>query len=279
MVLGVFDKQHKLLRQKSIKTLSPSETMPEIIDFFKGEEIESLGLASFGPVDLNKNSKTYGCITSTPKLAWRNFPILPLLKDALKVPCYIDTDVNASALAEATMGAAKGLKNCVYITIGTGIGAGILSGGNLVHGLQHPEMGHVLLARHKADPMEKGVCPYHDCCAESLASGPSMQKRWGTPAENIEDTHIAWEIEAYYIAQLCAQALLTLSTERIVLGGGVMHREILFPLIRKFVREIVGSYIVSDALSHEGIQKFIVPPMLYPISGLVGASLLAERKL
>lgn len=277
MVMGIADENMNILRSYSCPTRTPEDTVKDILSFFENEDISAMGIATFGPVDLHPHSPTYGCITSTPKLAWRNYPLLKTLQDTLKVPCSIDTDVNAAALAEATFGAAKGLKNCLYITVGTGIGGGLLCEGKLVHGLMHPEWGHVLLARREDDPMQRGVCPYHANCAEGLASGPSMQTRWNLPASEMPDEHRAWDLEAYYIAQLCLTALMTVSSERIILGGGVMNRTTIFPLIRKHLSQLLGGYLVSEKM--QDLDTLICPPALAPNSGLLGGALLAKNAL
>ena len=169
MVLAVADENLNILCRESLPTLTPEETMPKMIAFFKEHPVDALGIGSFGPLDLNEESKTYGYITKTPKLSWCDYPLLPEFEKALQVPCMLDTDVNAAALCEAELGAAKGLKNCVYVTIGTGIGAGVYCEGNLVHGLMHPEWGHFLLAPRADDPAPEGFCPYHKGCLEGLA--------------------------------------------------------------------------------------------------------------
>ena len=190
--------------------------MPLLIGFFKDKGIEALGIGTFGPVDLKKESPSYGYITTTPKLAWQNHPLLPQLQDALGVPCEIDTDVNAAALAEYTWGAAKGLGSCLYVTVGTGIGGGLVIENNLVHGLMHPEFGHMLMRPIPEDIMPEGICPFHTGCLEGLACGPAIEKRWGVSAKELPRDHIAWSIEAGYLAQMCANAVVCLSPEQIL---------------------------------------------------------------
>ncbi len=277
MVMGICDENMNILRSSSCATRMPEETMKDILAFFEGEKLDAMGIATFGPVDLHPESETYGYITNTPKLAWRNFPLLKTIQDALQVPCAIDTDVNAAALAEARYGVAKGLNNCLYLTVGTGIGGGLLCEGKLVHGMIHPEWGHLMLARREDDPLTRGVCPYHLICAEGLASGPSMQTRWGMPASELPDDHRGWDLQAYYLAQVCVAALMTVSTERIILGGGVMHRETLFPLVRQHVTQMLGGYLASPLV--DDMDSLICPPALYPNSGLIGGALLAKQLL
>lgn len=275
MVLGVFDGSLKPLNQISLPTLTPEETIPQMIDYLKEQKVDALGIASFGPINLRAASRDYGVILSTPKLAWQRYPLLSTFEEALGVPCGIDTDVNAAALAESKMGAAKGLLNCLYLTIGTGIGGGLYSEGQLVHGLMHPEWGHVLVSRHEDDPMLHGVCPYHPNCVEGFASGPAMQARWGMPAKDLPDDHRAWDLEAYYLGQLCAIAVMTVSPEKILLGGGVMHRTSLLPKVREQMLKLVNGYIDPNLFSD--MEDYITSPALWPDSGLIGAALLAKK--
>jgi len=273
MVMAVMDENMNILARETIPTRTPDETMPEMIAFFKKHEIDALGIGCFGPLDLRKESPTYGYITVTPKLAWCNYPLVPEFEKALKVPCFIDTDVNAAALCEAEMGAGKGLKNCVYVTIGTGVGAGVVCEGNLVHGLMHPEWGHFLLSPHQDDPTPEGFCPYHKGCVEGLIAGPAIEKRWGISAKELAPDHPAWKLEAHYLAQMCVSALMMISTEKIILGGGVMGQSHLFPMVRKEVMDMLGGYIhcLKDA------DDLIVPPACFPDSGLLGSGLLAKK--
>ncbi len=278
MVLGIFDEQGNKIKQQSLPTVSPEETVPRIIAFFTENRVDALGIASFGPVDLHPDSTTYGSITSTPKVKWQNYNLLSALSGALQVPCAFDTDVNAAALAEAQLGAAKGMTDAVYITIGTGIGGGVLSGGNLVHGLLHPEIGHILLRPHPDDPNPKGVCPYHDGCLEGLAAGPAIAARVQGDAKALPDDHPTFAIEAYYLAQMCVNLILLLSPQRIILGGGVMQRKVLYPMIQAETQKLLNGYVQSPAvLAH--IEDYIVPPALFPVSGLVGAYLLGRSVL
>jgi len=275
MVLGVFDETLTQQSYAALPTLIPEQTIPAVLEFFEQNRVDALGIASFGPVNLRTCSDSYGTILNTPKLAWQRYPLLEELKGALGVPCAIDTDVNAAALAECTHGAAKGLLNCLYLTIGTGIGGGLFCEGQLVHGLMHPEWGHMLIARHEDDPLLNGVCPYHPNCAEGFASGPSIQTRWGIPAKDLPPDHRGWELEAFYLGQLCVNALMTVSPEVIILGGGVMHQESLLPMVRQTVPKLVNGYIDAEQLP--SMEEFIKAPALWPDSGLVGAALLAKK--
>ena len=278
MVLAVYDEVGQELDKLTLPTRDPAETVPPMQAFFAKHSIDALGIGSFGPLSLRPEDADYGAITSTPKPGWRNYPLLQALRGDRDIPCAIDTDVNAAVLAEAELGAAKGLTDAVYITVGTGVGGGVLSGGNLVHGLVHPEVGHMLLRPHPDDPNPRGVCPYHDGCLEGLAAGPGIGARIGGDARDLPDDHPTFMIEAYYLAQMCVNLIVTLSPQRIILGGGVMQRSALFPAIRARTLELLGGYVQSPAvLIH--IDELIVPPALFPESGLVGAYLLGKKAL
>ena len=276
MVLGVFDEEGRLLERMTTPTRSPDKTMPEIISFFKQQHIDRLGVGTFGPVNLRPDSNGYGTITSTPKLEWRNFPLLRRLEIELQVPTAIDTDVNAAALAEARMGAARGCSCAVYVTVGTGIGAGVYVNGNTVHGLMHPEVGHMLLKPHPNDPQPQGFCPYHSGCLEGLAAGPALAKRAGQSADQLMDSDPAFTLEAYYLGQMCVNLIMTLSPERIIIGGGVLQRSFLMDLVRKETVRLLGGYIQATEITTR-IENYIVLPELYPISGLIGAWLLGKN--
>jgi len=276
MVLSIGNEQNELTEQTSIPTGMPEETIPQMAAWFRERKICALGIGTFGPVDLNPNSPTYGWITKTPKPGWGMTPLLPALKEALQCPVKIDTDVNAAALAEWQLGAAKGLNSCLYITVGTGIGAGLVVEGKLVHGLMHPEMGHMLLRPDSKDQTPVGFCPYHAGCAEGLASGPAMEKRWRMKAALLPPEHEAWELEAEYMAQLCANAVLAISPEKIILGGGVMQQKHLFPLIQEKTKALLGGYICSDQILNH-ISSYITEPGLGTRSGALGALLLSRQ--
>lgn len=275
MVVGILDENLKVLSSKSLPTRSPEETLPEIIDFFKDSGIKALGIGAFGPVDVHKNSPTYGQILCTPKLKWRGYPLLKTLQETLQVPCALDTDVNVAALCEQRIGAGQGMDNVLYLTVGTGIGGGLIVNGQPVHGALHPEWGHIALQMAADDPLEKGICPYHDNCGEGLASGPAIQARWEKPAQELTDDHPAWALEAEYLAQICATALYTVSPQRIILGGGVMNQKSLFPMIRKLAKEKINGYLSSPVI--DDWDNLIVPPQYYPESGLYGAGILAKE--
>ena len=276
MVLAIGNENGEILDRISIPTETPVITVPKIIAYFKDKNIEALGIGSFGPVDLDKESKTFGYITSTPKLAWANYDIVGEIKKELRVPVGFDTDVNAAALGEATWGSIKGLSSGIYITVGTGIGVGVYMNGSLLHGMLHPEAGHVLLSKHSSDTFE-GVCPYHPNCMEGLASGPSIEKRWKEKAIALADRKEVWELEAYYLAQGIANYILTLSPHKIVLGGGVMHQEQLFPLIRSQVVKLLNGYVKTAQIAD--IDNYIVPASLNDNQGIMGCIQLAKMEL
>ena len=275
MVLSCLDEHGTILERKSIPTLTPDETMPEMIAFFASHKVSALGIGCFGPVDLHPESETYGYITYTPKLAWKMYPILSTFQEALQIPVNMDTDVNAAALAESSLGAAKELDSCLYVTIGTGVGGGLIIGGRPVHGMMHPELGHQLICPHPDDPTPEGFCPYHKGCLEGLASGPAIEKRWGISSKDLPRDHIGWTIEADYLAQMCHNAIMSFSPEKIILGGGVMQQDFLFPMIRSRTLEYLAGYITSAAVSKK-LEDYIVSPGLGINSGLYGSYLLAR---
>ncbi len=278
MVLAIYDENGTELERLTLPTETPDVTMPKMIAFFREHQIDALGVGSFGPLDLNPASPTYGYITSTPKLAWKNYPLLEKLLDGQDIPAGIDTDVNAAIIAEVEMGAARGCENAVYVTIGTGIGGGVYSNGKTVHGLLHPEVGHALLKPHPDDPNPRGVCPYHESCLEGLAAGPAIGARVQGDAKDLPDDHPTFAIEAYYLAQMCVNLIMTLSPERIILGGGVMQRQSLLKQVRQETLRLLGGYIQSPAIT-EHIDEYIVAPELFPVSGLVGSYLIGKKAL
>ncbi|MBW8349457.1 ROK family protein [Bacillus sp. IITD106] len=276
-VCAVGNEDGTIIERMKIDTLTPEQTMPEVINFFKKFDVKALGIGSFGPVDINQNSPTYGNITSTPKPGWTNYPFLKTMKDALQIPIEFNTDVNVAALGEMMKGAAQGLDSCLYITVGTGVGAGAVVQGNLLQGLSHPEMGHVLVKRHPEDTFE-GFCPYHKDCLEGMAAGPAIEKRWGQKGHELQDKQEVWEIEAYYLGQALMQYILTISPKKIIMGGGVMKQAQIFPLVRKKVQELLNGYVPLPQIT-EHIEDYIVPPLLGDDAGITGALMLAKRAL
>lgn len=277
MVCAIGREDGTIIEHLSIPTETPEITMPKIIEYFKTHAIKALGIGCFGPIDLNRASGTYGYITTTPKLAWANYNIAGVMQEALQVPVGFDTDVNGSVLGEVTYGSGRGIDNCIYITIGTGVGVGVIANGKLLHGMLHPEAGHVPLARHKDDSEYKCNCPYHDNCLEGLAAGPSIEKRWGKKVIELAEDKNVWELEAYYIGQALAGYILTLSPERIILGGGVMHQEHLLLLVREEVKKQLNGYIKTKQLEH--IEDYIALPSLNDNQGIMGCLKLALNEI
>lgn len=276
MVCAIGNEAGEIFEQVSIPTETPEITMPKLIAFFKERNVEALGVGCFGPVELDRQSPRYGYITTTPKLAWRNYNIVGELHNELGCPVGFDTDVNGSVLGEATFGQAKGKKCVIYLTIGTGVGGGIYIDGKLLHGMLHPEVGHVLI-RKRSDDLYEGKCPYHRTCLEGLAAGPAIEERWGQKAAELKNRPEVWNLEADYIAQALVGYIMTLSPEMIILGGGVMHQEQLFPLIREKVVQMVGGYIQTEELAD--IERYIVPASLHDDQGIMGCLELARRAL
>ena len=269
--------------QARVSTQSPEVTLRETLDFFRSAavrhgQIEAIGIASFGPIDLHFDSPTYGFITSTPKPGWANVDIAGAIRDALAVPVGFDTDVNAAALCEWRWGAAQGLENFIYLTIGTGIGGGGMVNGRLMHGLVHPEMGHVRIPHDVGLDPFAGVCPFHGDCLEGLASGPAMNARWLQPAEQLPDDHPGWVLEARHLALALVNFICTLSPERIVIGGGVMSRTLLYPLVRTHVVALLNNYVRAPQIL-EAMDDYIVAPWLGGHAGVLGALALAQQAI
>ncbi|GIP33160.1 ROK family protein [Paenibacillus sp. J2TS4] len=274
-VCGIGTEDGTVLDKISFPTTTPEETIGRVEDYFRGKKIAALGIGAFGPIDPRKDSPTYGYVTSTPKPYWGGFNLLGALNRNINVPTGFDTDVNGAALGEALFGAAKGLDNCMYITVGTGIGAGALINGKRVHGLSHPEMGHIIVRRHPQDEYE-GRCPYHRDCLEGLAAGPAIEERWGVKGSELGADHAAWEMEADYLAQALMNYILILSPEKIVMGGGVMKQQQLFPLIRQKLIRLLNGYVQQEAIL-DAAENYIVPPALGDNAGLCGALALAAE--
>ncbi|MBD2843663.1 ROK family protein [Paenibacillus sp. IB182496] len=268
-VCGIGNEQGTILERVSFPTEGPEETLAQVIAFFKDKEVEAIGIGTFGPIDIDPSSPTYGHVTTTPKPGWTGYDFLGSMKAALPLPYGWDTDVNAAAYGEATWGAAQGLDSCVYYTVGTGIGMGAYSEGKLVHGLVHPEAGHVLVRRHPEDTYE-GFCPYHADCLEGLAAGPAIEKRWERKGVDLPPEHEAWRLEAYYLAQAAMTSILLLSPRKVIFGGGVMKQPQLFPLLRQEVLRLLNGYVSAEAVL-SGIDSYIVPPGLGDNAGLCGA--------
>jgi fructokinase len=262
-------------------TTTPEDVFARIIAFFqehhRATPLAAIGIGSFGPVSLTPGRPDYGYITSTPKPGWRDADLAGTVERSLGVPVGFDTDVNVAALGEWRWGAAQGLDTFLYITIGTGVGGGGLSNGRMMHGLIHPEMGHIRIPHdHEADPFP-GHCPFHGDCLEGLTSGPAMKARWGAPAETLPPDHHAWTLEAHYVALACVNFICTLSPQRIILGGGVMTQPQIFPRIRREVPALLAGYVQAPEIITAGIENYIVPPRLGAQAGVLGAIALAEQ--
>jgi fructokinase len=260
-------------------TTTPDESIGKAIDFFREHSRvkapAAIGIASFGPLDLDKNSPTYGYITSTPKEGWSNTDFIGKVQRLLNVPAAIDTDVNGAALGEHAWGKARGLDTFIYLTVGTGFGGGGMVNGRLMHGLIHPEMGHIRIPHDRQKDPYQGSCPYHGDCLEGLACGKAMELRWGQPPEKLPANHPAWELEADYLALAINNFICTLSPQRVIVGGGLLKNPALMPAIRRKVIQNLNGYIRSEAIL-EDIESYIVPPALGDLAGVIGAMELAK---
>jgi len=274
----------KIIESSNFPTTTPEETLSRVVAWLKDRKFDALGVASFGPVDLDPSSDHYGYITTTPKPGWGFAPLLKAFEH-LGVPIGFDTDVNAPAFSEATIGGhGEKVTSCAYITVGTGVGVGIVVGGIPVHGLVHPEAGHLLVPRRQDDlhTTFKGTCPFHGDCVEGLVATGALAARLHIPASDLPklpDSDPVWEITGHYLAALCVNLVLTVSPSVIVLGGGVMNRECLYDIVRKKTLELLKGYIKSPQLTPEKIDKYIVRSKFGNHAGLVGALELARAAL
>jgi fructokinase len=261
---------------ETIPTSTPEATIGRAVAFFEREgPVDAIGIGSFGPIDQKLSSPTWGHITTTPKPGWAHTDVGQEIRRRLSVPVAFDTDVNAAALGEHRWGACQGLDTFCYITVGTGIGGGGMAGGKLLHGLLHPEFGHMRIPHDlDADPFP-GVCPYHGDCWEGLASGRAIEARWGQPAASLDGDLAVWELEARYLALGLMSVMCVLSPERIVIGGGVAHHDGLLHLVQRDVRALMNGYLESAALGDE-IGEYITLPGLGSRAGVLGAIALAQ---
>ena len=264
----------ELLDHVTIPTRSPHDTLPDVIAFFRTHQVRSLGVASFGPLDLDPTHATYGALTNTPKVAWRGVNWFRFLTDSVKIPVTIETDVNAAILAEHAWGSAISVHTALYVTVGTGIGGGAMVAGRPLHGLMHPEMGHIGIHKLQRDVFP-GLCPVHGDCLEGLASGPALSQRWHVTPDSLPAPHRGWSWEADYLAQALATYIYVLSPQRIVLGGGVMRHTLLFPAIRQRVVQLLQGYIERPELQLDKMDNYIVPAQLGSLTGLYGGLQLA----
>jgi fructokinase len=277
-VVALGSERGEILAQERFPTTDPDSTLAAASAFLRrGRSLGSLaaiGVGSFGPVELDKSSPRYGFITKTPKAGWSGTDIAGTLAREFACPIGFDTDVNAAALAEHRWGAARDVDNLVYLTIGTGIGGGVIVDGSPIHGLMHPEIGHIYPRRHPLDLGFEGICPFHRDCLEGVASGPAILARSGASLQQLEETHTQWEIEADYLGQLCAQLVVTISPQRIVMGGGVMSQLRLLPLIRRRMGHWLGGYIERAEILADA-DRYVVAPDLGHSAGVLGALALA----
>jgi fructokinase len=260
---------------ESFATTTPAETIGAAVEFLRAHgPLRALGVGCFGPVDLHPGSPTWGHVTTTPKPGWAGTDVAGMLGAALGVPIAFDTDVDAAAVGEARWGAGEGLETFVYVTVGTGIGGGVIANGRPLHGLVHPELGHMRVPHDRDRDPFPGSCPFHGDCLEGLASGEAIRRRWGAPGEELSDPAV-WELEAAYLALGLANLVLALSPERIVVGGGVAGTPGLLGLVRDRLPELLAGYLDAPAL-REDIEGYVVPPALGPRAGVLGAIELAR---
>lgn len=272
-VCAVGNKEYQTLDKISIETTNPGETLEQVIQFFNQyrDQLSSFGIGSFGPIDSELDSPTYGFITNTPKLLWKDFDFLGTLKAAFNVPMYWTTDVNASAYGEYHFGHGEDLSSLVYVTIGTGVGGGAIQNDEFIGGASHPEMGHMIVHPHSS-ATQAGNCPYHDFCLEGLASGPAIEHRTGYKGKDLDPNSIEWDIEANYIAQAVYNITYILRPKIVILGGGVMHKEGLLEKVQDNYQKLAGNYLEIDDL-----KDYIVLPKLGDDAAVKGCYKLAEK--
>lgn len=272
-IAAVGDEHMNIIDTVTVPTTKPDETMEQIFNFFSRYHLDALGVGSFGPIDVDEKSETFGYITSTPKSFWRDYNFVGYLKQKLNVPVAWTTDVNAAGYGEYLLGNANGTESCLYLTIGTGIGGGFINKGQILNAFSHPEMGHVFIKRHPDDTFD-GICPFHKNCLEGMASGPAVEKRWGKKGVELADQSFVWELEAYYLAQALISYTLILRPERIILGGGLMKQKQIFKLIRNEFHAMLNDYVeVPD------LETYIQLVGLNDQAGIIGGLLLAKNKL
>ncbi|MGM0216260.1 ROK family protein [Enterococcus sp. AZ109] len=270
-VCAVSDKTQQIIEKISVPTTTPEETLAKVFQFFDQYQLLSMGIGSFGPIGIEPTKDNYGYILATPKPGWAEFDLLGKFKERYQVPIAWTTDVNAAAFGELKKGAARGKKSCIYLTVGTGIGGGVVIDEQIFSGIGHPEMGHMHVKRHPNDEYE-GTCPYHKDCLEGVAAGPSLEARTGIKGQDLPADHPIWDMQAYYIGQALMSYVLTLAPEKIVLGGGVMNQDHLLMKIRQAFVEQMAGYMETPAVS-----DYIVRWGLPNESGIIGSLLLAEE--
>lgn len=276
-ICGIVNKKGDTVEKIIIPTETPEITMPKVIEFFKNKNIQALGLGCFGPIDLDKTSKTYGYITSTPKLAWKNYDIVGILEENLGVDVYFDTNINMAIIGEMKWGALKNTKNSLYLRIGSGIGGAAVVEGKLLHGKIHSEMGHMFVSRHPRDKFV-GNCPFHGGnCLEGMASILAIEKRWNKTVQNLDESHEAWSLEAYYLAHALVNYILIFSPEKIILGGDILSNQHIYPEIRKSVIQLLNGYINLEQL-FDNVDEYIISPDLGENSAYLGAVAVCMEK-
>lgn len=272
-VCAVANEDLEIIERVSFPTTTPEETMELVIKYFKEyqDKLKGIGIGSFGPIDVDQDSLTYGYITTTPKTSWQNFNFVGAMKEHFSLPIAWTTDVNAAAYGEYAFGKGKGLSSVVYYTIGTGIGGGALQNGRFVEGFSHPEMGHMMVMPHKKDSFT-GNCPFHGNCLEGMAAGPAIEKRTGKKGQNIQQDDELWDIEAYYIAQCAYNTTLMLSPDVIIFGGGVMKQHHMIKKVQQAFENLMQGYVKTPSLTN-----YIVTPELEDNAGTLGCLALAKE--
>jgi len=270
-ICAVGDEFGNIEKELIIPTTTPEETLNKVIEFYKDNKVEKIGIGCFGPIDINKNSNCYGSILDTPKVGWSRFNIVEYLQKSLNISIVITTDVNAAALAEVKVGNSRDLNNILYLTVGTGIGVGVIIDNKFINGVNHPEMGHIALRKHPKDNF-KGNCCFHDDCFEGLASGPAIEKRYNLKGENLHNNDEVWDIIGYYIGQAIAIYTFIFSPKRIIIGGGVAHQQSLLPIIKKYFKMFNNNYINNRYI--QNIDSYIQFTSLNDRAGLIGSILL-----
>ncbi|WP_142960489.1 ROK family protein [Enterococcus faecalis] len=272
-VCAISDEDLSVVERISFPTENPEETISKVIGFFEKykERLQGIGIGSFGPIDIHRDSPTYGFITSTPKLAWQNYGFIDTLKSKFNIPMVWTTDVNAAVYGEYVFGKGRGLSSVVYYTFGTGVGGGALQNGKFVEGFSHPEMGHMIVEKNKDDDF-KGACPFHGNCLEGMAAGPAIEKRLHKKGQELTEDHPFWEIEADYIAQCAYNTTLLLSPDVIIFGGGVMKQPHMLDKVRKSFEERMNNYVETPELIN-----YIVTPDLEDNAATFGCLALAKE--
>jgi fructokinase len=264
-----------IVAEETFPTGEPAETLDRIVAFFADRpRPRAIGIGAFGPVDLDEDSPTWGQVTTTPKPGWAHTAVASVIRDRLGVPVRFDTDVNAAAVGEHRWGAGQDVSSLCYLTVGTGIGAGIIIDGRPLHGLIHPEPGHLRVPHdRRRDPFD-GTCPVHADCWEGLAAGGAIAARWGASPPELADDHPAWALEADYLALGILSIVSVVSPHRVIVGGGVMERAGLLPAVRQRLRELVAGYLDTPLLGSR-VDEYLVSPGLGDRAGVLGAIALA----